>query len=262
MRSFKELPPNYKTVETLDGSQTLFSERFQEACHSAAGAITETHLHYLQGCQVAQKLTMQSSISILEVGFGLGIGFLETWKLLAKSSIPWHFLSLEIDPALLNWFKDEFSQHDFLKHLEWKESSGLKWLEARSASGTLIILCGDARQTLPEFKKRSNHQWDVIYQDAFSPRRNPHLWTVEWFELLKSGALPGTRLSTYSASASVRKSMYEAGWKLHNGEKFGEKRLSTRAILEGETDPVILDLLKRSPIAALRDDNIEEFLRR
>ena len=249
-------PPKHHWVETADGSLTLFSETFQEACHSTTGAQTETLLHYIQGCQIEEKIYSQNQLTILEVGFGLGIGFLTTFDVLKKTLKPWSFISVEIDQQLLEWFRLENLTHPFLKDLKWHNNI----LICKNEKVDLKILCGDARKTLPEFIKSTDAKWDAIYQDAFSPKKNPILWTCEWFHFLKAHSNPEVLLSTYSASSSIRKSLLEAGWILHKGEKFGPKRTSTRASLTGVSEPEILLHLERSPTPALRDDNIDSFL--
>ncbi len=249
-------PPNHQWLETADGSFTLFSEAFQEGCHSSSGAREETLLHYVQGCQVEKKILTDTPLSILEVGFGLGIGFLTTFDVLNKMDKPWSFLSLEIDQELLEWFRLENLHHPFLKDLKWISNR----LECHNEKIHLTILCGDARKTLPDFVLEKKCTWNAVYQDAFSPKKNPILWTQEWFAFLKSHAENDVCLSTYSASSSIRKSLLESGWVLHKGEKFGPKRTSTRATLTGVSDPDILLHLERSPTPALRDDNFPSLL--
>lgn len=249
-------PPHHQWVETKDGSFTLFSERFQEACHSTSGAREETKLHYLKGCAIAQKIAELDQLTILEVGFGTGLGFLETYELLKTSHKPWTFLSLELDRDLLEWFRMQNTKHEFLSKLQWTQCGSVLVLEARSDSRALTILCGDARQSLPEYAKLLSVKWSAIYQDAFSPKRNPILWTTEWFTLLKQYSAPDVKLSTYSASNSIRKSLLAAGWALSAGEKFGPKRTSTRADLSGSSDPDILLQLERSPTPAMTDASV------
>lgn len=249
----KNTPSHHQWVQTADGSFTLFSEVFQEACHSSSGAKEETLLHYIKGTQIVEKMNEQNSLSILEVGFGLGIGFLTTLEVLKNAIGPWRFLSMEIDEKLLEWFRQENEAHEFLKGLRWSNLSDFKILEVKNHQIELTILCGDARKTLPAYLNSHPQSWDAIYQDAFSPKKNPILWTVEWFSLLKTGASSKVILSTYSASTSIRKSLLTAGWKLHKGEKFGPKRTSTRASLVGESDPEILLHLERSPVNAVTD---------
>jgi chorismate dehydratase len=259
--SQKNLPPGHRWVPTEDGSSTLFSEQFQEACHSTFGAREETLLHYVHGCRIPDKINLSPSLTLLEVGFGLGIGFLTSFEFLKNSPSPWHFLSLEIDPDLMEWFRQENSTHEFLQHLKWKDLGAYKILEAKTTQATLTVLVGNARETLPHYTHANQIKWSAIYQDAFSPKKNPILWTKEWFEFLKNNSSDDVILSTYSSSSSIRKSLIEAGWKLHKGEKFGPKRTSTRATLSGESDEEIMAHLARSPIGAITDDNIEEFLK-
>ncbi|WPU63441.1 tRNA (5-methylaminomethyl-2-thiouridine)(34)-methyltransferase MnmD [Peredibacter starrii] len=253
------LPPGHTLVETQDGSFTLFSEAFQEACHSTTGARAETLLHYVEGCQIVSKLRQHSPLNILEVGFGLGIGFLTTLEVVGTER-PWHFISMEIDRNLLEWFRQKFSDHSFLKNLQWKKLGDLEVLEAEALGCKLTILCGDGRKTLPMYVSYVAVKWHAIYQDAFSPKRNPILWTKEWFKFLKEHADHDVILSTYSASTSIRKSLTASGWQVKKGEKFGPKRTSTRATLTGETDPEIILQMERSPALVLSDSNINDFL--
>jgi tRNA U34 5-methylaminomethyl-2-thiouridine-forming methyltransferase MnmC len=250
-----QLPPHHQLVQTEDGSFTFFSENFQEACHSSAGAKNETLLHYVNGCKVSERLLHHSTLTILEVGFGLGLGFLTTMEVLMPLSGKWHFLSLELDRGLIEWFKEENKNHPLLKGLAWREDN---ILEAVTPNFTLTILAGNARETLPHYAQMNKIKWNAIYQDAFSPKKNPILWTKEWFELLKLHSASDVILSTYSASSSIRKSLYESGWVIHKGEKFGPKRSSTRANLIGKSDPDILLQLERSPVLALSDTNIQD----
>lgn len=254
MKKINSLPPGHSLIETADGSYTLFSETFQEACHSTSGAHDETVLHYIDGTQVQSKINLHEPLIILEVGFGLGVGFLTTLEKLG-SDRHWHFISLELDKNLLEWFKTEHQDHEFLKDLRWINEY---ILEAKNDKITLTILNGDARKTLPLYLKQNALKWHAIYQDAFSPKKNPTLWTKEWFKLLKDYSHSDVILSTYSASTSIRKSLHESGWGVQKGEKFGPKRTSTRAVLQKETDPDILLQMERSPAMALSDDLLKD----
>lgn len=252
----KLTPEGHHWVETEDGSQTLFSDRFQEACHSTSGAKAETILHYLNGCQILEKAQAQDELIILEVGFGLGMGLETTLESLKDSKTKLTFISLEIDHNLVEWFRLKHNSHPLFKNFKWCQNKNLTSLELENSNISIIILVGDARVTLPQFANEKKIKWHAIYQDAFSPKKNPVLWTREWFELLKAHSHESVLLSTYSSSASIRKSLIESGWKLHAGEKFGKKRTSTRASLIGDSDPEILKSLTLSPILSLTDKNI------
>lgn len=224
--------PDYHTLQTEDGSFTLFSKNYDEACHSLSGARAETRLHYLKACELERKLKTQDTVRVLEVGFGTGLGFLETYKLAQRLNRGrLEFVSFEIDPLLKDFFHRE--------HGDFPE---------------LNILLGNARETVKSLKE----PFDCIYQDPFSPKKNPELWTYEWFLELARLSFEKTILSTYSASTSMRKSLLKAGWKLFPGSKFGKKRTATVARRIGPSDPDILHHLERSKVQALTDKDLDK----
>lgn len=238
---------NYDIFETKDGSQTYFSHLFQEHCHSLAGASLETKYHYLEGCNVEAQLEKRNQLNILEVGFGTGLGYILTKEVADRLKRPIVFYSFEIDQELLSLFEQ--------KHKCNFNQLSEKHFQLSSRFIDLNIIIGNARDTIKELKLK----FDAIYQDAFSPRRNAQLWSVEWFEDLYSIGKGHCLMSTYSASSSIRKSMLKAQWKLSCGGGFGEKRASTRAKKNGETSSDLIEKLKRSPVCAITDDNYQAY---
>ncbi len=246
------LPPKgHQLRETQDGTWTLFSERFSEACHSSAGAREETLKHYLKGCHIQALLQCQKLTHVLEVGFGTGLGFRETLRLACSLNSSFlRFTSLEIDEELVKWaapqaIKKEIDQVTFYQEL----GEGFE----------LTILIGDARTALPLFASQISPV-HAIYQDAFSPKRNPTLWTKEWFALLGSISVPGAYLSTYSASISIRKALIAAGWGVSPGESFAQKRSSTRARWQMPSDAALIEQLQNHSILALSDADLMDTL--
>ncbi len=209
----KSAPPRHQWVLTEDGSYTLYSETYDENCHSTAGALGETKNYFIDEIGLAQAVSNSIHINVFETGFGLGLNFLETIKLFKDSPCQLHYVSTEIDKELVDWF---FKNHD----------------ENKASNITYEILVGDARETLPQWKEKNrDKRFDYIFQDAFSPKKNPTLWEKEWFELLGSVS-KGTTLITYSASHNVRKALAESGWKIENIKGYGQKRSATKAFYE------------------------------
>jgi tRNA U34 5-methylaminomethyl-2-thiouridine-forming methyltransferase MnmC len=238
-----------KEMPTQDGTITLYNERFKEACHSTDGATNETITHYIKGCELIEKARVLDQINILEMGFGTGNGFITTLNQLQNLHCKVNFISLEIDIENIKWAIKHYPE---LAKLNLDENL----ICASFDNIELKIFIGDARETI---KLLGDYKFDCIYQDAFSPKRNPRLWTVEWFKDLKHLSKTDTIMSTYSASSSIRKSMHKAGWSVYNGVKFGKKRSSTRATLNGETQTEILQQFERSPAITITDANAEEY---
>ena len=241
---------NYQLKITADGSYTLHSPLYDKDCHSLFGAKSETEIYYLAGCEILSKLQQQKSINILEVGFGIGLGLITTYEKTSALDLPVHFVSLEIDQKLIEFVIHQGILKDF--SVEKKSNS----IEVTKNKFSAKILIGDARDTLPNF---NDFKFHAIYQDAFSPKKNAILWTVEWFRLLKEKSFSDTLLSTYSASSSIRKSLIEAGWAVRNGPKFSGKKSSTVASPSGISEEDIINHLKRSPVPTIWDETHIEF---
>lgn len=244
MKEFKGKLGTYKIVLTSDQSPTLWSEAFDENCHSTAGAKQETQYVYIEGCELLNK-AQNGSIVILEVGFGAGHGLKETYEFF-KTHAPQcevYFYSLELDEELIPWAFEN------LIKIPMPQKKG-KLYQGKIDHFEYNILIGDARQTVPNFQFP---KLNAIFQDAFSPDKNPSLWTVEWFEMLKSISAPDVILTTYSASSKVKKGLFEAGWSVSERPGFSGKRGSIKADLSGKMDRNIIEKLERSPAQALRD---------
>lgn len=229
----------YELRETADGSPTVYSEAFNEECHSNHGAATETNYIYVEGCEVVA----QNASTIFEVGFGLGTGWQETIKVHDDFT----FYSTELDEKLIYWAQEHYNLFDSLEKID-------KTLVGKKKNSTAIILLGDARITVPQFNFAN--KFEAIYQDAFSPKRNPALWTVEWFETLLQLSSEEVILSTYSASSRIKKSLFCAGWILEEREGFAGKRSATRAFQKGEMNDQLIKKLSNPKVEPMRDTEL------
>lgn len=234
---------NHELITTEDGSLSAFSKTYGENFHNTTGAVSETKIHYIDGCQIIPRASITSEFNILEVGLGLGLGVEQTWLAVKELKTKIKMTSLEIDEELILHIKG--SNPLFRDLVKFDQV-----YRTKVGNFEIEILLGDARETLPVHRG----QFNAIYQDAFSPKRNAILWTKEWFHLLREKSCDDCVMSTYSSSSSVRKAMIAAGWKIQKGVKFGPKRSSTRAYLQGETDASILEHLDRSPAITLTDE--------
>ncbi len=134
------------------------------------------------------------------------------------------YLSLELDEELvcyhLHRMNIPFTKNDNFLEITWQN------LRA-------VILLGNGVQTLLHFHQHHPQmKVDCIFQDAFSPKVNPDLWTEEWFQLIKKFCHPNTIGSTYCSQKQARKNMQSVGFRIFEGGVFGRKKSSTRFSLE------------------------------
>ena len=234
----------YKIVKTEDGSVTAHSGLFDENCYSTSGAWDETLYNYISGCNVIEKIRKQSKLTILEVGFGVGLGVYVTLKEIIKDN-PDNlkkllFISTEIDRDFAYW---ALTESDFAKEFciapnDIQVINGHFHVTIQGAK--LIVLVGDARETIRDLKEYP--LLDCIYQDAFSPQKNPTLWAIEWFRDLRSFSSNKVIMSTYSSAMRVKKAMVNGGFFVSNRQGFGRKRTCTQAFAVAPKDTESLKL--------------------
>jgi tRNA U34 5-methylaminomethyl-2-thiouridine-forming methyltransferase MnmC len=262
-KEFKGQLGNYKILTTDDNTQTVYSEFFDEACHNLSGAYAETIHNYIHGCAIPDYFKQDRNFAVLDVGFGVGVGLkclLDELKLHPDFTHTLTYYSIELDQDLFVWAaKETLPELVFKRHQE----AGLVYFECVLPNVIMKIFIGDGRVTLPEAQKLGHIlPLDAVFQDPFSPKKNPLLWSVEWFLFLKESSSPSVKLSTYSSSISIRKSLCEAGWSVVNDRGFALKRTMTRAHLGGESLPELIEQLKRSPSQAIRDADISQEIKK
>ena len=241
-------------ITTNDGTKTMYSYEFDECYHSTKdGALQESlNKHIVPAFNLSSK---KDKLRVLDICFGLGFNTLATIYYYRKYSpnTKLHIISPEIDKNLVKSLKDfdypkEFSSlKDIISSISnnfYYEDNNLK----------IEILIGDAREQIKKIKEPI----DIIYQDAFSPKKNPALWSVEWFSDIKAIALKNAILTTYSVATPVRLSLKEAGFRVYNLESKKVRSATIASLKPLLLNEVDLELkLKRNPNAkAIWDKDI------
>ena len=215
--SNKALRSKKKLILCEDGTNTLFSEEFCEPYHSTKdGALHESlEKHVKPALSIKKNL---SSLTILDICFGLGYNTFATLYYIKKHKlkIKVHILSPEFDKELIHSLKDFAYPKEFdeIKDIICQVSQNLYYEDKQFK---IEILLGDARESVPKIEDKI----DIVYQDAFSPKNNPLLWTKEFFTDIALISKKDMVLTTYSTASSVRLGLYENGFLIfiHYGEK-------------------------------------------
>lgn len=256
---------------TEDGSHTLHVPEIDECYHSTHGAIQESmHIFIRAGLLrflsaagpdvesdaeraiesvveypgKVQPLCVagecpDSSVNILEIGFGTGLNAYLTLLEAEKRKIPIHYTSLELYPlpvkvALgLNYPEALQEYHDNATRMV-----------TESPDVCTEILPEDADSVFREkrqlFEQLHSSPWeedceitsyftlhkiktdftgyglqgmfDVIYFDAFSPEKQPEMWVEDGFRKISEHVNEGAVLTTYCAKGVVRRALQSAGF--------------------------------------------------
>ncbi len=200
-------------VKTEDGTFTARSSSFDECYHSTKdGALNESLKKHVEPA-FALLPKDKESVTILDICFGLGYNTLATLFYLKREKIfkSVKIVSPEFDEELVKSlpnFPYPGEIHDFKEVIEAVSRYG----KYESEFVEIDVIFGDAR----EFLSRCELTFDIVYQDAFSPKKNPLLWTKEYFESLKKHLSKDAIVTTYSSATPVRMGMYECGLFLYN----------------------------------------------
>ncbi len=216
-------------VETSDGSKTIELQGMNEHYHSIHGAIQESlHVFIKNGLQFHLDKGFRQ-LKVLEIGFGTGLNFLTTMNHLKDQPVSLEYLGIEaysLPSHILNdlsydqYFADEFisfCQKVLNRPNEVQESSRHPF-QAQQVTERLEQI------NLP------NEHFDLIYFDAFGPRVQPEMWTLDVFVKMFETLTIGGCLVTYCAKGEVKRTLKSAGFKVESLPGPPGKREMTRAL--------------------------------
>ena len=212
-------------ITTNDGSQTIFVPEIEEHYHSVKGACTESqHIFINMGLKASKAIRP----SVLEIGFGTGLNAFLTLIETEKAKRIVDYVGLELYPLEWDMIQSLDYQHltsdNDLTHEgvspnnnpaileEWfKRLHQVDWEipTAISPYFTLHKIRTDAPQWLNTI---DNQTFDVVYFDAFSPEKQPEMWTQEVFNALYGAMNNEGILMTYCAHGSIRRMLQGAGF--------------------------------------------------
>jgi tRNA U34 5-methylaminomethyl-2-thiouridine-forming methyltransferase MnmC len=194
--------------KTGDGSVTFYLPEYDEHFHSHHGAYIESmHVFIQNGLEVIQS--KKNSFSILEMGMGTGLNVLLSILHRNPGSVV-HYTALELFPLS----KEEYSQLDYTNIHGLEESAEIlraihdaSWEEEVEIFPDFYL----HKKAASLFDFQIKDEFDLVYYDAFAPRVQPDLWTVDAFQIVANALRPGGLLTTYCVQGAARRAMVEVG---------------------------------------------------
>ena len=252
-----------ETIVSDDGSLTLYSKEFNESYHSPKdGALKESlNKHVIPAFALHDG---KPSLRILDICYGLGYNTLATLHYIQSQNldVKVEIVSPEFDEALVRSLKDfEYpAEFESLRPIIEALSTNFSYEDEQFK---ITILIGDARKTIPQLLPAPSSlltdKIDIVYQDAFSPKVNPMLWTREWFSDIRALCSDDAVLTTYSTAAATRMGLYENGFELHHYDAPNTRRsliASPKKIESLEWIDMELKKVRNPDAKSLRDRDI------
>ena len=196
-------------VATKDGSNTLFSQKYNQHYHNPDdGAINEALSKHIIPAFTFHK--NKKELDILDICFGIGYNTFSTIYYILKNNldIKLNIFSPELDGNLVKSLETFEFPKDFenIKHIIKAVAKTGKYEDDKIK---IEVFIGDARKYIKSLNKNS---FDIVYQDAFSSDVNFELWTKEYFDDIFTLSKSDCIMSSYAVATPIRLSMYEAGF--------------------------------------------------
>lgn len=205
-----------KLIETGDGSTSFYNEELDETYHSRHGAIQEAK-HVFLKIGLEPLLATYHHIDVLEIGFGTGLNAWLTSIRIANEECTIDYTGVEAFPLnreqLISLNYSELTKEEKEKG-ELAQIQNAEWEVKEKINNQFTLI-----------KKKKYFSdiddvdaYDLIYFDAFGPRVQPELWTVEIFTKMYKALRNKGLLVTYSAKGDVRRAMQSVGFDVERVE--------------------------------------------
>ena len=214
-----------KLLVTEDGSHTLYQPNIDESYHSTHGAIQESKFIFIDK---ALNYSQKSDVRVLEIGFGTGLNALLTYINSIENNRKIHYTTLELFPvnkelvSQLNFCSFKMSDYQAV----FEKMHNTEWELEHKISQTFTL-----RKINTDFSTTNlEGNYDIVYFDAFSPEKQPEMWTLEQFRKIYESCNDEAILTTYCAKGYVRRNMISAGFRVERLPGPPGKREILRAI--------------------------------
>jgi tRNA U34 5-methylaminomethyl-2-thiouridine-forming methyltransferase MnmC len=239
-------------VQSEDGSFTAYSSQYNEHYHSTKdGALNESLKKHIEPAFTIHK--NKNHLRLIDICFGLGFNTLLTLYYRDRyfPDMRLEIYSPELDGDLVASLVDFPYPEIFEPYRNIiTDIATLGGYEDERTQITVEIT--DARVAMREL----DGEWDVCYQDAFSPSSNPILWTKEYFADVARLIGEKGLITTYSTALSTRLALFENGFSVYLNKGEGHRNAtvaSKRSLSDYEKIDVEHKMRCNPSIVSLRD---------
>lgn len=201
---------NLQLKTTADGSSTIFNYELDEHYHSVHGALKESlHVYIENGLNYfLNKYPDYKMIDILEIGWGTGLNCI--LSILYNNSLNQTIKYSGIEPYPLS--REIIENLDFKFNKEqiklFNKIHQFNWDISHNVNSNFQIT-----KYLLDFNTFNFfNTYDIVYFDAFAPRKQPSIWTTDIFKIIYTNLNINGILVTYCAKGQVRRDLESVGF--------------------------------------------------
>ncbi len=228
---------NYQLVRLANGTFSIHSRFENETFHPVVGPMAEAESLYLNQLKLPSRLHNHAGEFVIwDVGLGAGGNVLTILRATRDVPCPLHILSFDRTTAPLAFALQHAAQLGYVNDYTAAIAELLTRHRAAIADPARTVRWELQLGDFPSLLSNAAGQCpraapDAILFDAFSPAKNPEMWTARLFANLHRALDPNKpcSLATYSRSTMLRVTLLLAGFYVGVGLATGEKEETTIA---------------------------------
>ena len=233
------MPNDYQLVQLANGQKTLFSAGYGEKMHPGLGPAAEAELLYVQQLNIGERLQRSpGEFVIWDVGLGAAANAIAALRFTREIAGELRIVSFDNTSEPLEFALKNSDALGYVAGYEKPIADLLHDRRAKFPNGKLDVTWEFHLGDFPDFLKSQNSKSKsqtppphAIFYDAFSPAKNPAMWTLPVFENLFQALEPARpcALTTYTRSTMIRATLLLAGFFVGAGQATGLKEETTIA---------------------------------
>jgi tRNA U34 5-methylaminomethyl-2-thiouridine-forming methyltransferase MnmC len=228
---------NYQLVRLANGTFSIHARAEDETFHPVVGPSAEAEALYVNQLKLRTRLRKcAGEFVIWDVGLGAGGNVLTVLRATRDLPCPLRILSFDRTTEALAFALEHGAELGYVNGYAGAIAELLaRHRVAITEAGKSVrweLHLGDFPELLGQAAQR--RCWaapDAVLFDAFSPAKNPEMWTAELFSNLHHSLDPHKpcSMATYSRSTILRVTLLLAGFYVGVGHATGEKEQTTIA---------------------------------
>jgi tRNA U34 5-methylaminomethyl-2-thiouridine-forming methyltransferase MnmC len=229
------VPDDYQLVTLANGQRTLFSASYGEKMHPGLGPRAEADLLYVRQLHIRELLARSSGEFVIwDIGLGAAANAIAVLR--ATTHLPGRLRLVSFDNTAepLEFALKNSAALGYLSGYEDQLSELLRTKTTTFNNGSLNVDWQFHLDDFPAWLSQGRGTIPppyAIFYDAFSPAKNPAMWTLPVFQNLGRALDPQRpcALTTYSRSTVLRATLLLAGFFVGVGHATGLKEETTIA---------------------------------
>lgn len=233
----------YELVRVAGGVWSVRARAEGETFHPCIGPAAEAEAVYLRPLRLVERMRGHGGEFVVwDVGLGAAANVLTLLRASRELTTPLRVVSFDRTLGALDFARRHATELGYLTGYESAVAELLAARQVRFLNGRQpvdwSVIVADFPTWLAGSAAAGAPRPHAILYDAFSPARNPDMWTLPLFQRLRAALDPARpcALATYSRATLVRATLLVAGFYVGVGEATGEKEETTLAA----NDPVLI----------------------